>query len=200
MKSNAKVILDITMSLDGFIAGPNDPGKSLHHWLFNGDTPSAYNDFFKLSKKSAKVLDKLIKTTGAIVTGRRTYDITNGWNGKHPFPGVPVFVMTSHVPEKVPVGPTPFTFVSDGIERAISQAQQAAGKKNVYILGGASVAQQCLKQSLLDEMMIHLVPVLLSDGVRLFGDLKNQIDLEQAKTIEAPGVTHLQFLLKDSSR
>ena len=200
MTNNTKVTLNITMSLDGFIAGPNNPGKSLHHWLFGGDTPSAYNDFFNLSKKSAKVLDSLIKTTGAIVTGRRTYDITNGWNGKHPFPRVPVFVVTLHAPEKVPAGPTPFTFVSEGIERAVSQAKQAAGKKNVYVLGGATVAQQCLKEGLLDHMTIHVVPVLLGGGVRLFGDLQNQIDLEQAKTIEAPGVTHLQFLLKDSSR
>ena len=200
MTTNSKVILDITMSLDGFIAGRNDYGKPLHHWLFSGDTPSAYNDFFKLSKKSAKIFDNFIKTTGAIVAGRRTYDITGGWGGNHPFPGVPVFVLSSSVPKKVPKGSTPFKFVSDGIKSVVRQAKKAAGKKNVYILGGASIAQQCLNAGLLNKMTIHLVPVLLGEGVRLFDNLEKQIKLEQAKIIEAPGVTHLQFLLKESSR
>jgi len=197
--NSSKVILDITMSLDGFIAGLNDQGKPLHNWLFSGDTPSAYNDFFKLSKKSAKILDNLIKTTGAIVTGRRTYDITGGWGGNHPFPGVPVFVITSKVPEKVPAGSTPFTFVTEGIESAVRQARKAAGKKNVYILGGASVAQQCLNAGLLDQMMIHVVPMLVGEGVRLFGNVEKQIKLEQANVTAATGVTHLQFLVKGPS-
>src|SRR5882724_51507 len=110
----SEIILDITMSLDGFVAGPNDSVKPLHHWLFSGDTYSKYNDFFKLSKKSAKLFDHFIKNTGAIVTGRRTYDITAGWGGNHPFPGVPVLVLSSHVPKKVPKGSTKFTFVQDG--------------------------------------------------------------------------------------
>src|ERR1700754_1566127 len=130
--SNSSVILDITMSLDGFIAGPDDHVKRLHDWLFSGDTPSAYNDFFKLSKKSAKFFDAFIKSTGSIIAGRRTYTIAGGWHGNHPFPGVPVFVLSTEVPEKVPEGSTPFTFVPDGVESAIRQARKAAGKKNVY--------------------------------------------------------------------
>src|ERR1700754_963005 len=198
--SNSSVILDITMSLDGFIAGPDDHVKRLHDWLFSGDTTSSYNDFFKLSKKSAKILDDFIKTTGAIVTGRRTYNITGGWQGNHPFPGVPVFVLTSDVPTKVPEGSTPFTFVSDGIESAVKQARKAAGKKNVYILGGANIAQQCLNAGLLDKMTIHLVPVLLGGGIRLFDKLEKQVKWEQTKVIEAPGVTHLQFLYSQPER
>jgi len=193
---NSKVVLDITMSLDGYIAGPNDTGKPLHHWLFSGDTPSVYNDFFKLAKKNAKIFDNFIRTTGAIVTGRHTYDITGGWGGNHPFPGIPVFVVTSHIPKKVPKGSTPFTFISDGIKTAVRKARKAAGKKNVYILGGASIAQQCITAGLLDEMTIHLIPTLLGGGVSLFGHLEKQIKMEQAKITEAPGVTHLQFLLK----
>ena len=196
---NPKVILDITMSLDGFIAGPNDNGKPLHRWLFSGDTPGKYNDFFKLSKKSAKLFDNFIKNTGAIVTGRRTYDITGGWGGNHPFPGVPVFVLSSRVPGKVPKGLTEFTFVRDGIKSIVKQARKAAGKKNVYILGGASIAQQCLNAGVLDKMTIHLVPILLGGGVPLFDNLEKQIKMEQAEIIEAPGVSHLQFLLKRSS-
>lgn len=199
MTKNSKVILDISMSLDGFIAGPDDEGEALHDWLFSGDTPSTYNDFFKLSKKSANLFDAFIKTTGAILTGRRTYDITGGWGGNHPFPGIPVFVLSSDIPKKIPKGSTPFTFVSDGIKSAITQAK-AATKKNVYVLGGASIAQQCFNAGLLTEMMIHLVPVLLGGGVRLFENLEKPLKLKQTRIIEAPGVTHLQFLIKGSSQ
>jgi dihydrofolate reductase len=196
MATTSKVILDITMSLDGFIAGPADHGKSLHGWLFTGDTPSAYNDFFRLSKKSAKLFDAFIKTTGAIVAGRHTYDITHGWGGNHPFPGIPLFVVTSNTPKKVPEGSTPFTFVLDGVKSAIRQAKKAAGRKNVYVLGGADIARQCINAGLLNEMTIHLAPVLLGAGVRLFDKLEKQIKLQQVKITEAPGITHLQFRLK----
>ncbi len=190
----SKVVLDITVSLDSFIAGPNDEVERLHDWLFSGNTPSAYNDFFKLSRESARVFDKLIKTTGAIVAGRRTYDIAGGWGGSHPFHGVPLFVVSSSVPNKVSKGSTPFTFVTDGIASAIRQAQAAAGKKHVYLLGGANVAQQCLRAGLLDEIHIHLVPVLLGAGIRLFDHLGTEpIELELVSGIEAPGVTHLRF-------
>jgi dihydrofolate reductase len=199
INDNSKVILDITMSLDGFIAGPNDNVKPLHQWLFSGDTPSSYNDFFKLAKKSAVIFDRFIKNTGAIITGRRTYDITGGWGGHHPFPRVPVFVISSHIPKKIPAGTTHFTFVTDGIKSAVQQARKTAGKKHVYVLGGASIAQQCMQAGLLDAMNIHLVPILLGDGVCLFGHHEKQIKMAQKKMIEAPGVTHLQFDLKRTS-
>ena len=189
-----KVVLDITMSLDGFIAGPHDEVKTpLHQWLFNGDVPSKYNSFFKLSKESAKVFDELVKTTGSIITGRRTYDLTGGWGGSHPVSNS-VFVLSHDIPKDVPEGSTAFTFVSDGIESAVKQAKKAAGKKNVYLMGGANVVQQCIKAGLVDEMMIHLVPVLLGDGIRLFDNLGGQqIELKQTEVIEAPDVTHLRF-------
>jgi dihydrofolate reductase len=193
---NSKVILDITMSLDGFIAGPQDSVKPLHQWLFSGNTASKYNDFFKLSPKSAKLFDNFIRTIGAIVAGRRTYDFAGGWNGSHPFPNVPAFVVTSHIPKKVPKGWTAFTFVQDGIKSAVRQAKKAAGKKNVYILGGASIAQQCLNEGLLDKMTLHVVPVLLGEGIPLFNNLEKQKKLEQSGVIEAPGITHLEFTFK----
>jgi dihydrofolate reductase len=190
----AKVIFNMSMSLDGFIAGPSDDVERLHDWLFSGNTPSAYNEFFKLSKQSATVFDELIKTTGAIIAGRRTYDIVGGWGGSHPFHGVPLFVVSSDVPKEVPKGTTPFTFVTDGIESAIRQAKAAAAKKNVYVLGGADVAQQCLRAGLLDEIAIDLVPVLLGDGIRLFEHLGTEpIELSRTRVVEAPGVTHLRF-------
>jgi dihydrofolate reductase len=190
----SKVILAITMSLDGFIAGPNDDVSRLHDWLFSGKTPSRYSSFFKLSKESAKVFDELVKTTGSIITGRRTYDLTGGWGGSHPVIDS-VFVLSKDVPNEVPAGSTTFTFVADGIESAVRQAKKAAGKKNVYLMGGANVVQQCIKAGILDEMMLHIVPVLLGGGgVRLFDHLEDtHIELEQAGVVEAPGVTHMRF-------
>jgi dihydrofolate reductase len=191
----SKVVLDMTMSLDGFIAGPDDDVKeSLHNWLFNGATQSAVSDYFHTSKESAPVFDHLAKTSGAIVAGRRTYDLTGGWNGSHPFLGLPMFVVSHDVPKIVPQGSTPFTFVTDGVEDAIHQAKRAAGGKNVYLLGGASVAQQCINLGLVDEIMIHLVPILLCGGIRLFENLEQgYIQLEQTEVVKAPGVTHLRF-------
>src|SRR5262249_17396437 len=142
--SMGKVILAITMSLDGFIAGQNDDVEPLHNWLFSGNTPSVYNDFFKLAKESAEVFDQLVETSGSIITGRRTYDLTGGWNGSVPV-NDSVFVVSHDVPKNIPEGSTTFTFVTDGIESAVKQAKKAAGEKNVYLMGGATVAQQCIK-------------------------------------------------------
>jgi dihydrofolate reductase len=192
------VTLDMSMSLDGFVAGPNDDVEELHGWLFNGDTSSVYNDMFRLSKDSAKVLDDLIETTGAIVAGRRTYDLTDGWGGSSPFPGVPMFVVSHASPSWVPQGSTPFTFVTDGVESAISQARAAAGQRKVYVLGGASIAHQCLQVGLVDEMTIHLVPILLRDGLRLFeGVGRGYIKLEPTLVTRTPEVTHLSFRVRN---
>ncbi len=176
-----KVIFDISMSLDGFITGPNDDVDRLHEWIWNGTT-------------DALMQGGTVATTGAIVSGRRTYDLVNGWGGSHPLHGVPVFVVTHEVPEQAPEGATPFTFVTDGIESAITQARAAAGDKNVYVLGGANTAQECIKARVLDELRIHLVPVLLGDGIRLFDHLgATPIELESTGVIESPDVTHLML-------
>lgn len=189
----SKVILDITISLDGFIAPPNDDTTHLHAWLFNGDTPSKYSNYFKLSEESAKVFDELVRTTGSIITGRHTYNLTGGWGGSHPV-NDQVFVLSHDIPQDVPRGLTTFTFVSDGIESAVRQAKQAANEKNVYIMGGANVAQQCIEAGFVDEIMLHVVPLLLLKGTRLFENLSNTgIELEQTNVIEAPGVAHLGF-------
>jgi len=168
-----KVILYISMSLDGFITGPNsnhdqplgDGGEQLHEWMQKGTA-------------GALMLDGLAATTGAIISGRRTYDQVDGWGGSHPFRGVPVFVLSHDVPKKVPEGESTFTFVTDGMASAIKQAKAAAGNKNVYVLGGANVAQECIKAELLDEMHIHIAHVLLGGGVRLFDNIDRQIELE----------------------
>jgi len=206
----AKVIVALTMSLDGFIAGANDRveqalgegGKALFDWYFDGDTPiRRYQEAagrgvpvppFKLSRGSAAVFEELIERGGAVVTGRRTYDIAGAWGGNGPLPGLPLFVVTHNVPEQVPRGESRYTFVTDGVESAIEQAKAAAGDKDVSLMG-ASVPQQALRAGLLDEIQIHLVPLLLGAGVRLFDHLGGPIELETVRVVDAPGVTHLRF-------
>jgi len=197
-----KVILDITMSLDGFIAGPNDGpesplgdgGERLFAWYFSGDTeyrmPSGTMTF-KVSPASAEVFQE-VQTIGALVTGRRTFDIANAWGGRHPV-DVPVFVVTHTLPQEWVYEGSPFTFVTDGVESAVEQAKAVAGDKTVGV-GAASIAQQCINAGFLDEIQIHLAPVLLGNGIRLFDHLATEpIELESTRVLDAPGVTHLRF-------
>jgi dihydrofolate reductase len=129
---------------------------------------------------------------GAFVTGRRTFDITNGWGGNPPL-GVPTFVVTHSVPQEWVYEGSPFTFVTDGVESAVERAKEVAGDKGVAV-GAASLAQQCLRAGLLDEIHVDLVPVLLGDGVRLFDHLGTRpIELESTQVVEGTGVTHLTF-------
>jgi dihydrofolate reductase len=199
----AKVIVSLAMSLDGFIADRGDGVQRIFKWYFDGDTPiRRYQEAadrgvpmppFKLSSSSAKVFAELIEAGGAIVTGRRTYDISGAWDGNGPLPGVPLFVVTHHVPEHVPQGLSPYTFVTDGVASAVEQAKAAAGDKYVSLMG-SSVPQQCLRAGLLDEIQIHLIPVLLGSGIRLFDHLgAEHIDLETMRVVDSPGVTHLRY-------
>ncbi len=197
-----KVMSGLTMSLDGFIAAPNDGpenplgegGMRLFDWYSSGNTeyvvPSGEMTF-KVSKQSAEMLREVFSSIGAIVTGRRTFDITNGWGGKHPL-DAPVFVLTHNVPEGWDYEGSPFTFVTDGVESAVEKAKAVAGDKNVAV-GAASLAQQCLRAGILDEVHVDLVPVLLGGGVRFFDDLGERIELERTRLIEAPDVTHITF-------
>jgi dihydrofolate reductase len=128
-----------------------------------------------------------------LVTGRRTFDLTRGWGGRHPL-DVPVFVVSHTVPQEEWVYEgSPFTFVTDGLESALEQAKAIAGDKDVGVVG-ASLVQQCIRAGLLDEIHLDLVPVLLGDGVRLFDHLgTDPIELESTRVIEGAGVTHLTF-------
>lgn len=198
-----RVIVALTMSLDGFIAGPNDDVSRLFNWYFNGDTPIRHYQAaagrgvsvppFKLSASSAAVFEDLVESGGAVVTGRRTYDVSGAWGGNGPLPGLPLFVLTHNVPEQVPQGESRYTFVTDGVESAIEQAKTAAGDTHVSLMG-ASVPQQALRAGLLDEIQIHLVPVLLGAGTRLFDHLGSRsIKLEPIRVVDSPGVTHLRY-------
>lgn len=187
------VLLDVSMSLDGFIAGLDDGAGPVHDWYFAGDVECDRNPELRTSAASRDVLNELFDRTGALVVGRTTFDLTDGWGGNHPLPGVPVVVVTHEPPEVVPAGATPFTFVTEGVDRAVEVARQLAGDKDVVVMGGASIAEQCLRAGLLDEIELHVAPLLLGDGIRLFERSVAQVRLEPVRTIPAPDVTHLRF-------
>lgn len=209
----ARLRLDISMSLDGFVAGPHqseeDPlgegGTQLHEWAIelaawrrpHGRDGGEVN-------ASTQVVEESLENLGAAVMGRNMFgggpgpwgdDPWDGWWGDDPPFHVPVFILTHHAREPVAKeGGTTFTFVTDGIESALDQAREAAGGQDVTLSGGANVAQQYLKAGLIDEMQLHVVPVLLGDGARLFDNLGDaRVGLECTRTVEAPGVTHLTY-------
>ena len=198
-----KVVLDITTSLDGFVAGPDDGpdlpmgegGERLHEWLFG---LASWREPHGLeggeTNSSSEVLDEGLQASGAVVLGKRMFDNAQGWGDEPPF-HKPVFVVTHTEAEPLAKpGGTTFTFVTDGVESAVGQAKAAAGDKDVSVAGGASIAQQCLRAGLLDELQIHVAPLLLGGGVRLFDDLAGgQIEVEATRVIESPGVTHLRY-------
>jgi dihydrofolate reductase len=196
-----QVATALTVSVDGYIAGPDDGpgqplgrgGQRLFRWYSDGDTPSRYYPDFKLSPQSAKFFDEGVSTVGAVISGRRTYEISNGWGGDGLLPGIPLFVLTHQVPDEVPAGSATYTFVTGGIETAINQASAAAAGKDVALMGSAPV-QQAIRAGLLDTLVLHVVPVLLGGGVRLLDHLgDNSIELERAEVIDAPGVTHMVY-------
>ncbi len=181
-------------SLDGFIARPDGDVGPLFAWYFGGDTAIVYPGgrvTINVSAPSAGVIREMMQTTGALVVGRRHFDETGGWGGRHPA-NVPVFVVTHTIPKGWANDGAPFTFVTDGVESAIAQARAVAGNKNVGI-GGANVAQQAIRAGLVDEIAIDLVPVLLGAGRSFFGELGMEIALERIRAIAAPGVTHLRY-------
>lgn len=180
----SKVILGITMSLDGFI---NDR---------NGDVGSLYPDLEALGK--TELLQESIKNTGAVVMGRHAYDMAEGDFTGYEYQ-VPVFVLTHQRPEKVAKGENErfkFTFVNDGVKSAIDRAKIAAGDRNVTVIGGASLAQQVINARLFDEIEIGIIPILLGEGLRFFEPTGAQpIHLERLRVIESPGRTDLLFRL-----
>ena len=182
------VTFNLSMSLDGFVAGPNDEIDPLHDWLFGGEHPSR-SGFGRMTEESRAVLDAGIDDLGAIVVGRNTFEVSGRWGGT-PLFGAPTFVVT-HSPPTENRGE--FTYVTEGVEAAIEQARAAAGEKDVSVMG-AIVPQQAIRAGLVDEFVIHLIPVLLGEGKRLFDHLGGRVDLERTQVVEAPeGVTHLRF-------
>ena len=197
--TTGKVIAAVAVSVDGFTAGPGDGpsqplglgGEQLFTWFEDGDTPGRFYPWMNMSAASASAFDGFIARIGAVITGRRTYDIARAWHGQGEVPGAPLFVVTHHVPSQVPPTIVPYTYVTDGIASEVRQALAAAAGKDVRLMG-ASIIQQCLQTALLDELTIELVPVLLGGGVRLLDGLE-PASLDLVRVIDAPGVTHLTY-------
>ena len=206
-----KLAVDISMSLDGFVAGPNptlerplgEGGEGLHEWVLplaswrkphglpGGETNA-----------STEVVEERLESTGAVVMGRRMFSggdgpweddpNADGWWGDDPPFHVPVFVLTHHPRETVTKeGGTTFAFVTEGIEAALEEARTAAGEKDVHVAGGATAVQQYLAAGLVDELQVNLAPVLLGSGTRLFDG--PPAELELIRVVEAPAVTHLKY-------
>jgi len=204
--------LDISTSLDGFVAGPNrtveqplgDGGMQLHEWIFG---LASWRQSHGLTGGTTGADDDIVREQlgqpGAVLMGRRMFSggeggweddpMAEGWWGDTPPFGMPVFVLTHHPRETLTMkGGTSFTFVTDGVESAFEQARAVAGDKDVAVAGGANVVQQCLRAGLLDELQVHIAPVLLGDGVRLF-DSGERANLEVTRVIDSPAVTHIRY-------
>lgn len=186
------VVVDLSVSLDGYVAGPNDGmdnplgdgGSRLFGWWTSGTERIGPDDRFKPAPRSVDVAREAFDC-GAIITGRRTFDIARGWGGRHPV-GCPFFVLTHNPPARIPGG----TAVTDGIESALRQARAVAGNR-VIAIGSADVARQFLAAGLLDEIRLNVVSVLLGGGVRLLDRCES--DLERIRVVESDDVTHLWY-------
>jgi len=200
----SKVVIDMTMSLDGFVAGPGDgkdyplgknDGMRIFDWYFSGKEQYRNPLFRPEPGTNLDQVKLMYEESGAFIFGRRTYDITSGWGGSHPVNGVPVFVLTHTPPpaETVPKGPSNLTFVTDGIASAIQQAREVVAAGKDIKLGGASPGQQALKAGLCDEILIHLAPYVLGDGVRLLDHLDSPLRLEKISATDGPLATHLRY-------
>jgi len=193
-----KVIADISVSLDGFSAGPNvamenpmgDGGEGLHTWMGSEAGRTGRDG------TAVEGPQELLAGAGAVVVGRRMFDLgEEPWGDPPPFHDNPVFVVThrAHAPI-VKLGGTTYTFVTEGLEAALARARDAAGDRDVAVLGGAAIIQQCIRGGLLDELRLHVVHTLLGGGMALFGGLDPAgVALERIGLIDADGATHLTF-------
>jgi dihydrofolate reductase len=208
----SKVRANTSISLDGYVAGPNqgednplgEGGEELHEWMFALKAwREAHGEVGGEVNPSTEAAEQMHANVGAFVMGRNMFgpirgpwedDAWKGWWGDDPPYHAPVFVLTHHEREPVEMeGGTTFYFVTDGIESALEQAREAAGDRDVLIAGGASAIRQYLAAGLVDELHLHLSPVVLGKGERLLDDLDPDIKLEQLRAVEAPGVTHLYY-------
>lgn len=209
------IAIDISVSVDGFVAGPNatleeplgEGGERLHEWIFGLD---AWRERHGLEGGERSVDNDVVEAAvarwGAVVMGRKMWSGGSGpweddpradgwWGGEPPF-RVPVFVLTHHAREPEVKASTPIEFVTAGIEVALGRALAAAGSRDVLVAGGASVAQQALATGLADELQLHVAPVLLGGGVRLFTDGVTATTLERESVIESPAVTHVRYRVR----
>jgi dihydrofolate reductase len=207
-----KLRVHISTSLDGYVAGPHQSeenplgvgGEALHDWMVE---LKAWREPHGMAggtvNASTPVVEEELANVGAEIMGRGKFgppgggpwedDTWRGWWGENPPFHKPVFVLTHHEREPLTLADTTFTFVTDGIESALEQARQAAGGRDVIVGGGANVINQYLAAGLVDEIELHVVPILLGGGTRLFDGVGPDLRLEQVRAVEAPGVAHLKY-------
>ena len=207
----SKVKCQISVSADGYVAGPNqsqehglgEGGEALHEWVVK---LSAWRESHGHEggevNASSEIFEAASGNTGAVVMGRNmfgpirgpwTEPLWNGWWGDEPPFRVPVFVLTHYEREPLTLGETSFHFVTEGIERAVELAREAAGDKDVSVGGGGETIQELIGAGLLDEILVNQVPVILGDGVRLFDEIPPSVRLEQKRVVEGDGVAHLFY-------
>ena len=209
-----KVVLDISTSLDGFVAGPNptleEPlgqgGEQLHEWIFGlASWRESHGKMGGETNADSDLVAEGLASTGSVVMGRKMFSGGAGpweddpnagsWWGDDPPFHKPVFVVTHHAREPMEHGETTFTFVTDGVESAVERALAAAGGKDVLVAGGAEVAQQVLSAGRLDELQLHVVPILLGGGTRIFEGAPD-VRLEPVHVLDSPAVTHLRYRVR----
>jgi dihydrofolate reductase len=196
-----KVLAGITTSVDGYVAGPDDRpgqglgagGERLHYWVFGG--PWTYDNEPEggASGEDAAWLQEVMSRLGAVVSGRWTYEAADHWGGENPW-DMPLFIVT-HRPEEEPDG-AGFTFVS-GLEEAVARAKEAAGDKDVHIMGGADVIRQALEAGLVEELTIIVAPVVLGGGKRLFDGFSRSFELEHIGLRQSPHATFIDYRVKN---
>lgn len=192
------VVVDLTVSLDGYVAGPDDGpglplgrgGERLFEWMSAGPESNRVDNRLSPPDPSKVVVDEWLTEYGAIVSGRRTFDIAGGWRDGHPV-DVPIFVVTHQAPTHGEWSPQ-VSFVTDGLDHALEQAQRAAGDRKISVCG-PDIAQQLLRAGKLNEIQVSVVPLLLGGGVPLFDRHDSPIRLEQVRVIKSEQVTHLRY-------
>jgi dihydrofolate reductase len=192
-----RVVAAITISLDGYITGPNhgpgnglgDGGERLHYWVFGGPWSYEAEPTGEATGADKEYLDGAMARAGAVVVGRRMYEAAEAWGGQNPF-GVPLFVVT-HRPEDAP-SEGGFTFV-DGLDEALARARRAADGKDISVGGGADVIRQALRSGYVDELAISIAPVILGGGKRLFDGSEQTLNLEHAALLQSPFATHITY-------
>lgn len=199
-----KVLAGITMSMDGYITGPNDRrgaglgdgGERLHYWVFGGPWTYGNEGRGAPAEVDQAYIEEVFSSGGAWIVGRTMHDVVDGW-GDDPGFGVPVFVVTHRERETDVKGDTTFTFVTGGLDEALRRAREAAGEKNVIVMGGAEILRQCLDVGVVDELTLTIAPILLGSGKRLFDGIgSTDLEFERTAVIESPFATHLRYRVK----
>lgn len=198
------VVADITMSVDGYVAGPHaalgrglgEGGERLHNWVMGGPWTYESGPRFTATGVDREVLDAAFVDLGAVVVGRTMYDVVDGWGDEAAFPA-PVFVLTHRPQDPRAVVGGSYTFVTGGVAAALEQAQTVAGSGKVHVAGGARTVQQFLAAGLVDQLDLHIAPLLLGRGVRLFEGLGSPLPrLEPVAVRKSPHATHLRYLVR----